>query len=177
MEEKTSSFDLELPMEVEKRVVTVEEVEARLVEIGELSTFSGKYTYTLGNEETRYWLDTLPVFGTTNTIQITCEGIVKVGYNMSDIVVRVDGNTIYISIPEAQLNDNYVIWDSIVCKETNNMLNPIEFAQYQEIIDEIERAGLEEVVAKGIYQHAEENLKALIEAFLAVFDGYTIVYM
>ena len=57
------------------------------------------------------------------------------------------------------------------------MLNPIEFAQYQEIIDEIERAGFEEVVAKGIYQHAEKNLKALIEAFLAEFDRYTIVYM
>ena len=57
------------------------------------------------------------------------------------------------------------------------MLNPIEFAQYQEIIDKIERAGFEEVVAQGIYQHAEENLKALIEVFLAEFDGYTIVYM
>ena len=57
------------------------------------------------------------------------------------------------------------------------MLNPIEFAQYQEIIDEIERAGFEEAVVKGIYQHAEEQLKALIEAFFAEFDGYTIVYM
>ena len=177
VEDKKSSFDLELPMEVEKRVVTAEEVQAKLFEIGELSTFSGKYEFTKGVEETRYLLEEIPVFGSTNIIQITCEGIVKVGYNMSDIVVRVDAERIYISIPEAQLNDNYVIWDSMVCKESNNMLNPIEFAQYQEIIDEIEKAGLEKVIAQGIYQQAEENLKTLIETFLAEFDGYTVVYM
>ena len=96
---------------------------------------------------------------------------------MSDIVVKVDDDKIYISIPEAQLNDNYVIWDSVTCKESNNIFNPIEFSQYQEIIDEIEEKGLEDVTSKGIYQSAEDNLKVLIAAFLAEFSEYTIVYM
>lgn len=177
VDEPENVFDLELPLEVEKRVVTVEEVESKLVEIGELSTYSGEYTYTLGKEESRYWLDKVPVLGSTNSIEITCNGIVKVGYNMNDIVVKVDDDKIYISIPEAQLNDNYVIWDSVVCNESNNIFNPIEFTQYQEIIDEIEEKGLEDVTSKGIYQEAENNLKVLIEAFLAEFSDYTIVYM
>lgn len=177
VEEVTDTFDLELPFEVEKRVVTVEEVESKLVEIGELSTYSGEYTYTLGKEEARYWLDKIPVLGSTNSIEITCNGIVKVGYDMNDIVVRVDDDKIYISIPEAKLNDNYVIWDTVVCNESNNIFNPIEFSQYQEIIDEIEAKGLEDVTSKGIYQEAEKNLKVLIEAFLAEFSDYTIVYM
>lgn len=171
------SFDLELPVEVERRVVTVEEVESKLFEIGELSTYSGEYTCTFGREESRYWLDRVPVFFSTNSIEITCNGIVKVGYDMSDIIVKVDDDTIYISIPEARLNDNYVIWDSVSCNESNNIFNPIEFAQYQEIIDEIERRGLEDVVSQGIYVRAEENLKVLIDNFLAEFSDYTIVYM
>lgn len=177
VEEKDGGMDLELPLEVERRTVTVDEVESRLVEIGELSTISGEYTYTLGKDETRYWLDKIPVFGSTNSITITCKGNVKVGYNMQDIVAKVDDEIIYISIPEAQINDNYVIWDSVECKESNCIFNPIEFTQYQELIDEIEEKGLKDVTDKGIYQRAEDNLKVLIEAFLSEFDDYKIVYM
>lgn len=170
-------FDLELPFEVERRVVTVEEVEARLFEIGELSTYAGEYTCTLGKDETRYLLDSIPVFGTTNSITISCNGIVKVGYDLSDITVRVGDDKIYISVPQAHLNDNYVIWDSLVCKESNNILNPIEFSQYQELIGEIEQMGLDQVTDQGIYKKAEDNLKALISVFLSEFDEYMIVFM
>lgn len=174
---EADGFDLRLPGEVEKNVVTVEEVESKLIEIGEFSTYSGIYEYTLGKEESRYWLEEVPVFGSTNSIEISCNGIVKVGYNISDIIVKVDDDKIYISIPEAQVFDNYVIWDSIECTESNNILNPIEFSQYEELIAEIEQKGLEDVISKGIYQSAEDNLKVLIEAFLAEFEDYEIVYM
>ena len=171
------TFDLKLPGEEERRVVVVEDVESKLVEIGELSTYSGEYTCTFGKEETRYWLEKLPVFFSTNSIEMTCKGIVKVGYDLSEIVVKVDDDKIYISLPEAKLNDNYVIWDSVECTEDNSIFNPIEFAQYEEIISEIEQKGLEDVTAQGIYQSAEENLKLLIEVFLSEFDDYEIVYM
>ena len=170
-------FDLELPFEKEKRVVTVAEVKSNLKKIGELSTYAGDYTCTLGKDESRYWLEKLPVIGSTNSITITCNGIVKVGYDISDIKVRVSDDKIFISIPEAQLNDNYIIWDSMVCDETNNILNPIEFSQYQDLISEIEQMGLNQVEEKGIYIKAENNLKELVNVFLSDFDDYEIVYM
>ena len=88
--ESDKSFDLELPGETEKRVITVEDVESKLVEMQELSTYSGEYTITLGKDETRYFLDDIQVLGTKNSIEITCSGIVKVGYDMSEILVKVD---------------------------------------------------------------------------------------
>lgn len=169
--------DIELPGEVEKRVVTVEEVESKLMEMAELSTYSGEYTVTLGKDETRYLLDNIKVWGTTNSIEITASGIVKVGYDMNDIVVKVDDDKIYIKLPEAQLNDNYVIWDTVTCSESNNILNPIEFSQYQEIVDEIEEMGLADVKSKGIYQNASENVKKIMNGFLSEFKDYEIVYM
>ena len=42
-ESETSDFDLKLPGEVEKRTVTKDEVESRIYEIGELSTYCGEY--------------------------------------------------------------------------------------------------------------------------------------
>ena len=96
---------------------------------------------------------------------------------MNRIIVKVDDTKIYISLPELQINDNYVIWDTVKCSETNNIFNPIEFAQYQEIVDEIENRGLEDVEKQGIYQNAEENIKRTMNAFLAEFEDYEIVYM
>ena len=42
-------FDLELPAEVEKRIVTVEEVEVVLVDISQFSTYSGEYVVITGS--------------------------------------------------------------------------------------------------------------------------------
>ena len=129
------------------------------------------------NDDSRYWLENLPVIGSTNSITITCNGIVKVGYDISDIKVRVSDDKIFISIPEAQLNDNYIIWDSMVCDEVNNILNPIEFSQYQDLINDIEQKGFNQAVEKGLYTKAEDNLKDLVNVFLSDFDDYEIVYM
>lgn len=170
-------MDIELPGEVEKRVVTVEEVEARLMEIAELTTYSGEYTVTLGKDETRFFLDNIKVWGTTNFITITASGIVKIGYDMNMIVVKVDDDKIYIKLPEAKLNDNYVIWDTVKCSESNNIFNPIEFSQYQEIVDEIETKGIVEVESNGIYEKAEENVKKIMNGFLSEFIDYDIIYM
>lgn len=68
-------FDLELPAEVEKRIVTVEEVEVMLVDISQFSTYSGEYTTTKSAEYTRYFLDNIAVPGTTNTINLECKGL------------------------------------------------------------------------------------------------------
>lgn len=96
---------------------------------------------------------------------------------MDKIVVKVGDDKIYIKLPEAQLNDNYVIWDTVSCSESNNILNPIEFSQYQEIVEEIEIKGLVDVESKGIYHSASENAKMVMDSFLAEFENYEIVYM
>jgi hypothetical protein len=174
--EETSS-DLKLPGEVEKEKVTVADVDSKLAEIEELSTYSGDYTVTLGKEETRYMLDKLKIPGTTNSIEITATGIVKVGYDVAEMTVKVDDDTIYIGLPAAQVYDNYIIWDSLNCTESNTVLNPIEFSQYQEIISEMEAMGLEDVEEKDIYGKAEEHFKTIINGFLSEFKDYEIEYM
>lgn len=177
VEDDDDGFDLEMPGEVEKRVVTVEEVEGKLQEMAELTTYSELYNVTLGKDETRYLLENIKIFGTTNSITISAQGIVKVGYNMSDFVVKVDDDKIYISVPQAQLNDNYVIWDTVECSAKNNILNPIEFSQYQEIITEIEAIGLKDAEDNKIYDKADQNVKKIMDGFLSEFVDYEVVYM
>ena len=54
-------FNLELPAEVEKRIVTVEEIEVVLVDISQFSTYCGEYTATKSADYTRYFLDNIAV--------------------------------------------------------------------------------------------------------------------
>lgn len=177
--QEEDTFDLELPAEIEKRVVTVEEVKLELVEIGQFSTYSGEYTTTESAEYTRYFMDDIAVPGTTNTINLECKGIVKVGYDVEDISITVDNESqkIYISLPTPKVLDNYVIWDTVICQEENNILNPIDFEQYQTLINEIEEAGLALVEADGIYEDAEENMMTIIRSFLSGFEEFEIIFL
>lgn len=170
---------LTLPGEAEKRIITVDEVEAKLIEIDQLATYMGEYTATKAAEYSRHFLDDIPVPGTTNSITIECAGVVKVGYSVGDIVPTVDNDSqkIYIALPEPAVLDNYVIWDSVKYAETNNILNPIDFAQYQTLIQEIEEEGLTDAEEKGIYKDAEENIKLVIKNFLAGFEDYEVIFL
>lgn len=178
-------FDLKLPTETEKMVVTKEEVELKLVKIGELSTYSGEYTVTKSADFSRYVVDKIKIPGTTNKVELECKGIVKIGYDINKIVVKVDrdesaktdSGKIYISLPEPTVNDNYIIWDDIKCSENNNIFNPIDFEQYRTLISEIEKDGLEKAKSEGVFEKADENIKAIITNFLSEFKNYEIVYM
>ena len=179
VENEEPEFDLQLPVEVEKRIVTVEEITVKLEEISQFSTYSGEYTVSKSADYTRYFLDDIPVPGTTNTITIECSGIVKVGYDVQEIIPTVDNESqrIYVSLPEPSVLDNYVMWDRVHYSDENNILNPIDFAQYQKLIAEIEDMGLAQAEAEGIYKAAEKNIKVIIENFLAGFEDYKIVFM
>lgn len=177
VEDSKKGFDIKLPGEVEKRVVTIEEIEGKLEDVVELTTCIDTYTVMRSKDENRYIFEDIKLWGTKNSITLSAQGEVKVGYNMNDFKVQVDDSKIYISVPQAQINDNHIIWDTVKCSEKNNILNPIEFPQYQELIEEMEAMGLEDAVSRGIYEKADERVKKAIKGFLAEFNDYEIVYM
>lgn len=173
-------FDLELPGEVEKTIVTVDEVEAKILEIGELASAEGDYTVTKGRDYTRYVLDDYAVPGTTSHIELTCTGIVKAGYEMKDVTVKVDNDSqkIYVSLPEARILSNEILWgDDMISEEKNNILNPLEFEQYKGLIAEIKDEGLQKAEGEGLYDTVEDNAKNLITNFLGCFADYEVVFM
>ncbi len=160
-------------------MVTVDEIEGKLEQLNEWSTYSGNYQVTRAEDFTRYLLDDIAVPGTTNTVAIECSVAVKVGYNVDDIHVQVDDESgrIYISMPELIITDSYIIWDSVSCDEENNILNPIDFSQYQSMFEEIEAEAVDKAEEEGIYEEARENAERLIEMSLAVFSEYEIVFL
>lgn len=179
VENTVAENDVQLPGEVEKSIVTVDEIKSKLKEISEFSTYESEYEVTKGKEYVRHMLDDIAVPGTANEVTLKCTGVVKVGYNLSEInpVVDPESGIIYIALPEIKVNDNYLIWDTMECVEDNNILNPIDFAQYKELATEMETQGLEDAESKGIYTKGEEYVKELIVNFLGCFDDYEVKFI
>lgn len=166
--------DITLPEEKIRRTVTVDEIMGELDKIEELITYSYRYTSTKGYSNEREISGVVIPF-TQNELLIESGGIVKVGYEIGDIDVVVDDEKIYISIPEANVVDNYLIWDSVNCSESNNFFNPIKSDNYFSLIKEIEQDGLKQAEDNGIYEKAEENFKNVTTEFLEEFDEYEVI--
>lgn len=161
----------------EKVEITNIHIEERLDAIGELSTYSFEYTNEKRIRDTREIFGT-PIPGTTKEIDIIYSGVIKVGYEISEIYCEVDNsnNKIYISIPEIKVLDNYIKLDDLQCKERNNILNPIGTNEITMYFQEIKAEELLIAEGQGIYEKAERQLKTIIEGLLAGFEDYEVVF-
>lgn len=165
-----------LPGEKTKRVVTKNEIDMQLAEIKELSTYSGLYHVTYSEDFSRLIGETV-IPGTTNVITFECDGVIKVGYNLDNISYKIDDDKIELKLPEPEILDNYIIWDSVTCDEKNNIFNPINFSEYQVVIESIERQGEEQAEEKKIYASAEKNMELLIKNALSMFSDYSVKFV
>ncbi len=179
VETSSEEFDLQLPGEVEKRIITVDEIEGKLEQLNEWSTYSAEYQVTKSADYIRYLLDDIPMGFTTNTVSLECTVVVKVGYNVDDIDIQIDdeSNKVYLSLPDLTVTNHYIIWDTVICDEQNNIFNPIDFEQYQTLFADIEADALTQAEDEGIYDAAKENAQQLIDLALAEFSDYEVVFM
>ena len=152
-------------------------IEEKLSAIGELSTYSFEYTNEkriTNSKKIFKW--NIP--GTRNEVDLFYSGVIKAGYEVAEIDCDVNNASkkIYVTIPQVKVFDNYIKLESIICKEKNNILNPIVTAEVLAYFEDIEKEELAIAEEKGIYDMAEEQLKTLIEALFADFNDYEVVF-
>ena len=158
--------------------VTTFIVKERLNEISELATEAYEYNgvQTISNARQMFgW--TIP--GTTNIINVTYAGVVKVGFDVTEIHPEVNQVTqkIYITLPDPKVLDSYIKLDELQFDAQNNILNPIDVTKLTEYFGEIEKQGLSNAEEKDIFDKAEKRMELLIESFLAVFPEYEVVFV
>lgn len=167
------------PHETNHIEVTNVQIEQRLSKISELATFMDEYTGEKAVSDTREVLG-FDIPGTTNSYRVLYSGVIKVGYDVSDITVRVDNRNqiIHIYLPNAQVLDNYIKFDTLqVIDQKNNILNPFEFKDFQAGFTDIEESQLQSAKEAGIFVRAEASAETLIEnCLLSAFPDYKVVF-
>ena len=155
--------------------VTDEIVMRKLESIGQLVTYSYEYA------NNRQIKDSKQVFGvnipgTTHTIRLSYKGIIKAGYEVKDIEVKVDNDEkiILITLPEVKVTDNYIDTESLTYSEQNNVFNPISGEEITSELEAVKAEELEEALQAGLFEKAEGNAKELIGGLLKDFTDYKI---
>ena len=157
--------------------ITFVHIEEKLSQISELATMSFGYTNQKTINNTRQVLG-VDIPGTKNTVDIIYSGVIKVGYDITNISYEIDKDRklIRFTLPEPQVLDNYIILDNLKCSDTNNILNPIGSEQIMQYFADIQNEELNIAIEKGIYIESEVQIKSIIENFFAAFPDYLIVF-
>lgn len=161
-----------------KTAVTNIVVKERLEEIGELATEAYEYEGYQTIENVRQVLG-ISIPGTANSIGVSYCGIVKVGFDVTEIHPEVNEATkkIYITIPNPKVLDSYIKLDDLQFDAKNNILNPIDITKLTEYFGQIEQEGISNAEKMDIFNKAEERMKRIIESFLAGFSEYEVIFI
>ena len=161
-----------------KSVISRYEVNEKLSSIQELATYEFAYTGRDVLSDKRDFAGLDNIWGTEKSIDVTYGGIIKMGYDMEQVSYRIDNETmkIIVTLPTPSVLDNYVILDSLVLIEHNNLLNPIKAEDLKDVLVHIEKAELTRAKNSGLELKAEEHMKSIIDNYLAEFTDYAVEY-
>lgn len=164
--------------EKEKIEITNVHIEEKLSQISELATMSFEYTNQKRINNTREVFG-VEIFGTTNTLDIIYSGVIKVGYDIQKVAYEVDveRKIIFLTLPDAEVLDNYIILDNLQCVEKNNIFNPIGTEDVTRYFAEIQEEELAIAIGNGIFTKAENQMKSIIENYFAAFPEYGVVFV
>ena len=152
----------------------------KLQSMGQLVTYSYEYSNVREIKDSiQFPFTNWNIPGTTHTIQLKYNGIIKVGYEVSEIQVSVDNETktIYVTLPAPVVTDNYIDMDNLSYAEQNNIFNPISGEELTMEFDTIKAEALEKAENSGIYDKAKGSAKEQIQGLFEAFDGYSVKFV
>ena len=157
--------------------VTGEQVREKLDEIGELSVGAFTYSGTRTVTNVRQFLGA-DIPGTENRIEFSYDGVIKVGYPLEEIrcVVNDVDMVLVIALPAPRVLDNYVILNTLECRESNSILNPLSFGNASDWFSAIEEEELQRAEEGGLYEAAARRIRQIITAYLSAFSDYSVEF-
>lgn len=152
---------------------TVNDIEGKIQDIGELST--AEYVYKISGMVDKNGL-TLPgnIVITSSKVIYSYEGTIKAGIQFGEI--QIDINTaqspakVYVHLPEAEIFSNELDNDSLeIYDEKYSNFNKINFSDINQSQAECKEKAEEAALDSGILEKASENAETMIRSMLYGF--------
>ena len=172
--EEPEIVEIEVPVEVEapKPEITIEYVDKKLENLGELATaemtYNGLYTIVEGN---------IP-FITQKGFSMTYEAQVKAGIDVSAIEVEVSDKEVVVTLPAAEIQMSYVDPETIqFYDEKMALFNWTEKTDVTEAITSAEADVQEKADLDGLLERASKQAEYIVKGLLedAVGDLKVVV--
>lgn len=158
--------------------ITSELVGNRLEQAKELTTTKYFYTNTASFENQRKFYNwNLPF--TTKKFIVSYDGVIHVGIDLSAIDVKVQDQTIDVTLPEVKILSHDIDSNSIkVFDEEASIFNKMTVDDYANFTNEQKKASEEEAKDKGLLEAAKQNTERTIKEILnmdpTIQENYTI---
>ncbi|MDR0782969.1 MAG: DUF4230 domain-containing protein [Propionibacteriaceae bacterium] len=155
-------------------------VTEEIIKSFKISTLTYRYSNIIYRESVLK-LGDVDIPFTKTYLAVRYDGTMEIGIDASALQIEVDGSTMTITLPKAQiLSHGLVAGTTEVLFDVDGLFNDNKVADYIEIF-ESERAAMEQrVIDLGLLDQAGESaveqLRNLIESIPGATDDYTIVY-
>ncbi|WP_195866567.1 DUF4230 domain-containing protein [Aerococcus urinae] len=158
--------------------ITSELVGNRLEQAKELTTTKYFYTNTASFENQRKFYNWKLPF-TTKKFIVSYDGVIHVGIDLSAIDVKVQDQTIAVTLPEVKILSHDIDSDSVkVFDEEASIFNKMTVDDYANFTNEQKKASEEEAKDKGLLEAAKQNTERTIKEILnmdpTIQENYTI---
>ena len=180
-QEPVPSID-EVEFVVEETKVTSETVEQALEPAGDLVSLAYHYTNASTVSDVKKFFDfEIPL--TESKAVFTYSGVVKVGYDLSEVGIEVDdaAKTITLTLPAQKIVSNEIDFDSFeYVVEESSVFNPQKMSESTAAIDDLKKDA--EKLVKGDAEFADEaraNAEVVLTSFLraaGIAEDYSIEF-
>lgn len=161
-------------------VITLEEVESRINDIGELSTV--EYLYSdAGKFTDAHQIKDFNIPLTTKSFIVKWDGSIKAGIDLAKLKVNIneDSKTIVMHLPKAEILSHEIDENSLqTLDETKNIFNPISVDDVATFIGESKDYMEEKAVKNGLLDKSIDNVQTVIKEQLnlnsIISENYTL---
>jgi len=150
-----------------------------IAQISELATAEQSYTVAEKVSSSNTLFDLVDIPFTEKFFILTYTGSVKAGVNLDDASIAVEGATVRVTLPPAQILSDAIDTESFkTLHEQEGLFNPLHVDDVTQYLDktrqEAEAAALAGDVLAEAQASAEESVRALLGAALP--EGYAIEF-
>ena len=150
-----------------------------IAQISELATAEQSYTVAEKVSSSNTLFDLVDIPFTEKFFILTYTGSVKAGVNLDDASIAVEGTTVRVTLPPAQILSDAIDTESFkTLHEQEGLFNPLHVDDVTQYLDktrqEAEAAALAGDVLAEAQANAEESVRALLGAVLP--EGYAIEF-
>ena len=165
-EENERLSDPIVQYEVASRDVSIEQIESKIRDIGELATVEYLYTDAGKFEDPAVWFGKeIPFSFTTKSFIAKWDGVIKAGIEIDKVTAELNelNKEIIVYIPEAKILSHEIDNDSIeTLDEKNGWFNSIKIDDIKEF-DAISKDAMEQrAIENGLLDKALENAKIIL---------------
>ena len=151
-----------------------------IAQISELATAEQSYTVAEKVSSSNTLFDLVDIPFTEKFFILTYTGSVKAGVNLDDASIAVEGTTVRVTLPPAQILSDAIDTESFkTLHEQEGLFNPLHVDDVTQYLDktrqEAEAAALAGDVLAEAQANAEESVRALLGAALP--EGYAIEFV